>query len=163
MGALDDGRPAERVVFDLPGLYAALDAERRARALSWQQLAGQLGVAGSTILRTARGGAMEADGVLAMVRWLGATAEAFVRPARVTPAAGVPPGRCDPAAVHRLLDERRRRGGLTWRQVAAAVGDGVAPRMLTRLAGGGRMSIQLLVAVAAWLDCPIDRLTRGAP
>jgi transcriptional regulator with XRE-family HTH domain len=160
---MDDGPPAERVVFDLPGLYAALDAERRARALSWQQLARELGVAGSTILRTARAGAMEADGVLAMVRWLGETPEAFVRPTRVASAAGVPPGRCDAAAVHRLLDERRRGRGLTWRQVAAELGDGVAPGMLTRLAGGGRMSIQLLVAAAAWLGCPIDRLTRGAP
>src|SRR5690242_6881102 len=105
---MGDGSPGERGVFDLPGLYAALDAERRARALSWQQVAHDIGVARSTLLRTASAGPMEADGVLAMVRWLGATPEAFVRPTRDARSAGAPRGRCDTQVVHRLLGERRR-------------------------------------------------------
>lgn len=61
---------AEHVVFDLPRLYAALDTERREWELSWHQVACEIGVARSTIVRTAYAASMEADGVLAMVRWL---------------------------------------------------------------------------------------------
>lgn len=162
MTGMGDQPLSERVVFDLPGLYAALDAKRRERALTWQQVARQIGVARSTLIRTAGAGAMEADGVLAMVQWLGDAPETFVRPLRAARSGGTPTGRCDTSALHRLLDQQRRRRGLSWSQVAAELGDGVAPGMLTRLAGGGRINIQVLVVAAAWLNCPIDSLTRAA-
>ena len=57
--------------FDRPALYAALDAQRRAREISWQQVARETGVAASTIIATKREGPMETDGMLTMVRWLG--------------------------------------------------------------------------------------------
>jgi transcriptional regulator with XRE-family HTH domain len=154
--------PSEQVLFDLAGLYGALDARRRARGLSWQQAAHEIGTARSTIIRTAGDGVMEADGVLAMLRWLGASPERFVLPTRAGRSGAVPTGRCDTPLVHRLLDRRRRDRGMTWREVADELGHGVTPAMLTRLAAGGRMSIQLLVAAAAWLNCPIDSLTAVA-
>jgi transcriptional regulator with XRE-family HTH domain len=58
-------------------LYAALDEQRRARGMSWAQVAAEIGVSASTLTRTRRGGRMEVDGMLAMVRWLGRTAESF--------------------------------------------------------------------------------------
>ena len=63
--------------FDAQALYAALDAQRQARHLTWQQLAAEIGVSASTITHTRIGGRMEVDGMLAMVRWLGRTVESF--------------------------------------------------------------------------------------
>lgn len=63
--------------FNAAALYAALDAQRRARGMSWAQVAAAIGVSASTLTRTKRGGRMEVDGMLAMVRWLNRTAESF--------------------------------------------------------------------------------------
>ena len=65
------------VRFDAKALYAALDAERHKRGLSWRGVADEIGVSLSTLTRTKQGGRMEVDGMLAMVRWLGRTAESF--------------------------------------------------------------------------------------
>jgi len=45
--------------------------------MSWSQVAAEIGVSISTLTRTKLGGRMEVDGMLAMVRWLGRTAESF--------------------------------------------------------------------------------------
>ena len=63
--------------FNAAALYAALDAQRRARGMSWAQVAAETGVSVSTLTHTRHGGRMEVDGMLAMVRWLGRTAESF--------------------------------------------------------------------------------------
>jgi len=67
--------------------------------------------------------------------------------------------RADSTLLHRRLDEVRVARGLTWAAVADELGCGSAGS-LTRLAKGGRISIQLLAAAAAWLDEPIERFTR---
>ena len=63
--------------FNPKALYAALDAERRSRGLTWKQVAQDTGVSPSTIARTQHGGRMEVDGVLALVGWLGVPVETF--------------------------------------------------------------------------------------
>lgn len=65
--------------FDARALYDALDAQRKARALSWREVAAEIGVSVATISRTQQGGRMEVDGMLAMVGWLGVPVERFVR------------------------------------------------------------------------------------
>ena len=65
--------------FDAKALYAALDAQRRSRGMTWAQVAAEIGVSASTIQRTRNGGRMEVDGMLAMVDWLAAPVETFVR------------------------------------------------------------------------------------
>ena len=65
--------------FDAKALYAALDHQRIARGLSWQQVGADIGVSASTITRTRDGGRLEVDGMLAMVGWLGVPVETFVR------------------------------------------------------------------------------------
>lgn len=65
--------------FDARALYETLDAQRQVRGMSWKEVADEIGVSASTLTRTRRGGRMEADGMLAMVRWLGRTAESFTR------------------------------------------------------------------------------------
>jgi len=71
MGIKSPGR------FNAAALYAALDAQRRSRGMSWSQLAAEIGVSISTLTRSKLGGRMEVDGMLAMVRWIGRTAESF--------------------------------------------------------------------------------------
>jgi transcriptional regulator with XRE-family HTH domain len=66
---------------DSGALYAALDQQRQARSLTWGDLARETGVSSATIRRTARGGRMEVDGLLALVGWLGVPMETFVRDA----------------------------------------------------------------------------------
>jgi len=65
--------------FDTRALYAALDRQRQARGLSWQDLGQAIGVSPSTIMRTRDGGRLEVDGMLAMVAWLDRPVEDFVR------------------------------------------------------------------------------------
>ena len=60
-------------------LYQALDEQRRARDMTWAQVADEIGVSAGTITRTRDGGRMEVDGMLAMVGWLGVPVETFVR------------------------------------------------------------------------------------
>ncbi len=67
------------VRFDSKALFAALDAQRSARELTWTQVAAATGVSTTTITRTRAGGRLEVDGMLAMVRWLGVPVETFVR------------------------------------------------------------------------------------
>lgn len=53
--------------FAATSLHRALDAERSARGLSWQELSRQIGVSASTMQRLAQGRRLEVDGMLAMV------------------------------------------------------------------------------------------------
>lgn len=63
--------------FNSEALFAELNSQRAARGLTWQQVAAQIGVSPSTLTRTKRGGRLEVDGAVAMVRWLGRTIESF--------------------------------------------------------------------------------------
>ncbi len=65
--------------FDAKALYVALDEQRRAREMSWEQVAAAIGVSAATITRTRIGGRLEVDGMLAMVSWLGVPVETFAR------------------------------------------------------------------------------------
>lgn len=65
--------------FDARALYVALDEQRRAREMSWEQVAAAIGVSTGTIMRTRTGGRLEVDGMLAMVSWLGVPVETFTR------------------------------------------------------------------------------------
>jgi hypothetical protein len=65
--------------FDARALYDTLDAQRRARGMSCQQVTLVIGVNAGTLTRTKLVGRMEANGMLAMCRWLGRAAESFTR------------------------------------------------------------------------------------
>jgi hypothetical protein len=71
-----------RLRWDLHELHAALDAERRARGLTWGALADELGCtpARLTNLKTARYADM--DLAMRVTQWLGRPASAFVHPAQ---------------------------------------------------------------------------------
>ena len=70
---------------DVQGLYAALDAERSARGLSWRQLAKEIGVSPSLLSRLSNDLRPDADGFATLVRWLNMPAEQFMVDLDVAP------------------------------------------------------------------------------
>jgi transcriptional regulator with XRE-family HTH domain len=67
-----------RTKVDVQGLFAALDAERTARGLSWRQLAKEIGVSPSLLSRLSNDQRPDADGFATLVRWLNIPAEEFM-------------------------------------------------------------------------------------
>ncbi|MCX4391340.1 helix-turn-helix domain-containing protein [Micromonospora peucetia] len=62
---------------NVPALYAALDAARRSKNLSWRQLAGEVGCSPSTMTRLANGYRPDADAFMTLTQWLKMPAETF--------------------------------------------------------------------------------------
>ena len=58
-------------------LVAVLDSERKARALSWRQLAKAAGVSPSTLTRMQQGKSPDVNTFSALTRWLNIPAERF--------------------------------------------------------------------------------------
>lgn len=63
---------------DVAALYAALEAEKTARKMSWRQLARECQLSPSTFTRMANGLRPDVDAFAGLVRWLGQPAEAFM-------------------------------------------------------------------------------------
>lgn len=63
---------------DVDAIYAALDARRRSKKLSWREVAQEAGVSPSTLTRMAQGKRPDVDGFAALVSWLGVSADAFL-------------------------------------------------------------------------------------
>ena len=65
--------------FDADAFYAALDQARRARNLTWKQVAAESGVSASTLTRMAQGRRPDIDGLAALTVWSGLRSDDFVR------------------------------------------------------------------------------------
>lgn len=77
--AVETARPIERGRFNTSALYAALDAERGRRGLSWPEVSREIGACTSDALkRLAHGGRTNADVMLACTWWLRREVNAFV-------------------------------------------------------------------------------------
>lgn len=63
---------------DVAGLYAALDAARKAKGLSWRQLAGELGLSPSTLSRLGNGYKPDVAAFASMTSWLHMSADTFI-------------------------------------------------------------------------------------
>jgi len=63
---------------NVPALYAALDAVRESKGISWRQLAREVQVSPSTFSRLANRQKPDVDAFLALVRWLKVPAERFM-------------------------------------------------------------------------------------
>ncbi len=126
--------------FELRRLFAAVDEERRRRDLSWAALARQIGVSASTLRRFGQADDAEADGVLAVLRWLNVAPETYIRANSVEEVRLHPTGggvvRVDMELVAEASDDSRRR-----------------PRRT-------RTSIQNLVRVAQRSERSVASLTR---
>jgi hypothetical protein len=157
--------------FDVPALYAALDAHRVARGLSWRQVADDIWaqsavlnarrhdhpISPSTITGMAARANTSCQHALFMLRWLGRSPESFVPGARVSaplPEAGADRRlRWDLKALYAALDSRRRELGLSWPQLAGELGctaNQLTGLRTARFATGMRLAMR----VVAWLDRP---------
>ncbi len=126
--------------FDLHALFEAVDAERDRRGLSWAALSREIGVASSTVRRFVDADDAEADGVLATLQWLDATAEHYIADSNVTGT------RLPPASDGQVRVDMQR--------IAEANGD---PRGAN---GRTRTTIQTLAAAAVRSRQSIASLTR---
>jgi hypothetical protein len=97
--------------FDLGALFRAVDDARTAQGLSWSALSNEVRVAATTIRRFSTASDAEADGVLAVVRWLGVAPEVFICDSRVEGEGLAAPSdgmvRVDLAAVNDADDDHR--------------------------------------------------------
>jgi hypothetical protein len=155
--------------FDPKALTDAVDAERRARGLTWAALSRQVHVSTSTIKGMAdRRWGVELDGVLGLTRWLGRTVESFAggdggpapNPADFRPA---PPFlRFDTRALHAAVDKQREERGITWNDAAREIWpDGPwGADQLKKLAKGGRTDVSSALAIVEWLGATISAFTR---
>ena len=162
--------------FSLTALYEALDAQRRARSLTWAEAVRQINspfdrlpsrpIAVSTVTSTRTKPVAEGDGVLQMLRWLNRTPESFV-PSRVgdaadecLPAAG--PNqiiRFDARKLHAALNAQRIDRQMTWAQVSIEIGR-ITAVSLMHLSKGGRTGFPHVMRITRWLDRPLALFTR---
>ena len=126
--------------FDLAAFADSVDREREERGLSWVALAGEVGVAASTIRRFATASDAEADGVLALVGWLGVVPEDFVPNSRVV---GSPLPRAGDGLIR--VDMDQIAGLASWPRAGHT---------------GSRTTIQRLVAAAQVSGRTVASLTR---
>jgi transcriptional regulator with XRE-family HTH domain len=65
--------------FDGDGFFAALDAERQSRGLTWKKVAEQAQVPASTLTRMSQGRRPDVDSLAALCTWSGLAADDFTR------------------------------------------------------------------------------------
>jgi transcriptional regulator with XRE-family HTH domain len=68
--------------------------------------------------------------------------------------------RFDSRALYAALDIKRKSRGLSWREVAAEMG--VSAATISRTREGGRMEVDGMLAMVAWLDVPVERFVRDS-
>ncbi len=168
-------------VFDLEGMYDALDAERTHRGMGWFELADELWeqsaalnaerqdprICGGAVKRLRRTGTTSCQYALFMLRWLGRPPEDFLigpgAPVGDTTLPEVGPEhrlRWDLARLHAALDEDRRRRGLTWASLASELG--VTPARLTNLRTARTADMDLTMRVTQALGRPASAFVHAA-
>jgi hypothetical protein len=161
--------------FDLRALYDALDEQRRARELTWAEVAAEVScqrtfrrpIAASTMTGLRTKDRAEGDGVLQMLIWLGRSPESFVPAVSGADAARyqlpkLSTGqilRWDTVALFEALEARRAQRGLTWALVATEL-PGFTASMLTNLAKGPRIGFPRVMRLVRWLGEPAVTFTR---
>ena len=164
----------------MQALLDALDAARRARALTWVALTAEINkpfdgtpsipICVGTIrsMRTKR--AVTSAVVLQVLRWLGRTPESFLRGqgegpdmSDINEALPEPgPGRIlrfDTAAMYRAINAERVRRGMTWKQLAREL-PGLTENMLKNLANGPLIGFPYVMMIPQWLGCPAATFIR---
>jgi transcriptional regulator with XRE-family HTH domain len=65
--------------FDSDAFYAALNAVRLSRQMTWKDVAEEAGVAASTLTRMGQGSKPDVNGLAALLKWSHLKAETFIR------------------------------------------------------------------------------------
>jgi hypothetical protein len=160
--------------FDARAMYAAMDTQRAALGLSWPGVAralwdqsavlnerrGDHPISPATLTGIAKRGDCTCQHALFILRWLGRVPEDFLSgPAAHRVHVTVPPAaddrrlRWDLAAVYTALDERRREGGLTWRELAHALR--CTDHQLTGIRTARyAIGMKLMMRIVQWLGQP---------
>src|SRR5689334_7990330 len=114
--------------FDPQALLDAVDAQRRERGMTWNDLSKELLVSATTVRNMPkRKWGIELDGVMGLARWVGRTVESFAggdggSPPR--PNSFMKTGRIirfNTAGLYAAVNEKREERGMTWDQVAAEI------------------------------------------
>ena len=158
--------------FNARSLYAAMDAQRTDRGLSWPQVAAEIWdqsivlserrrdhpISASTLTGIAKRGDCTCQHALFILRWLGRTPESFLVPppsdgdGAMLPVVGRDKRlRWNLAALAEALDARRRERGLTWKALATELGcteHQVSGLRTVRYAIGMRLAMRIV----QWLD-----------
>lgn len=165
---------ARIVDFDSAALFAALDAKRIERGLSWTGVAHEIWelsevlnaerndhpIAAGTLQNLGKRSATSCQHALFMLRWLDRSPESFlVGRATTTPDEALPVAGPDRRLrwhlkrMHAALDEERRARGLTWKETAEEIG--CAPNQLTGLKTAKfATNMNLAMRVVQWLGRP---------
>jgi transcriptional regulator with XRE-family HTH domain len=69
--------------------------------------------------------------------------------------------RFDAKALFRALDEKRKQRELSWNEVAVEIG--VSASTITRTQNGGRMEVDGMLAMVAWLGVPVEGFVIETP
>jgi hypothetical protein len=164
--------------FSLRDLYAALDAQRQQRGISWAQATREMNgqssrasahhLSSSTVTGTRIGATAEGDGVLQMLRWLNRSPESFVpgHPKSGESSARLPniPShktlRFDTKKLHAALDAQRMEKKMSWAHLAKELR--LSASMLTHLSKGGRTGFPHVMRMVGWLARPAAHFTRAS-
>lgn len=66
----------------------------------------------------------------------------------------------DVAALYAALDQKRRKLGLSWRQLAKSAG--VSPSTLTRMGQGKRPDVDSFAGLISWLEVSAEKFLRSS-
>jgi transcriptional regulator with XRE-family HTH domain len=66
--------------------------------------------------------------------------------------------RFDATALYRALDRKRRERGLNWAEVAEEIG--ISRSTITKTQSGGRMEVDGMIAMVAWLGVSVETFVR---
>jgi hypothetical protein len=160
--------------FDAAALFAALDARRTELGLSWRQVADQLWeqsaelnerrrdhpISPSTLTAMASKPRATCQHALFMLRWLDRTPESFLEggvdddPRFALPTVGSDRRlRWNLRLLYQTMDDKRREDGMTWPEVAAALG--CTPSQVTGLRTAKfATGIELAMRIAQWTGHP---------
>lgn len=160
--------------FSLSALYAALDAQRVARGLSWTQAMREINrqsvqpsihpISASTVKGLRTKSVAEGDGVLQMLLWLNRSPESFIPGSQGSDDTSLPevPSnqtlRFDTKKLYTALETKRAETGMTWAQLANKIG--VSASNLTHLSKGGRTGFPHVARITRWLKLPVAHFTR---
>jgi hypothetical protein len=163
--------------FDMRALHAALDDERRARGLSWEELTAEINVpfkgttsipiSLSTIRGMSKKSSVTSAVVLQVLRWLDRSPESFLsgRLGQSNPDERLPDAgasrilRFDTQAIFAALDEERHRRNLTWKQLVAEL-PGFTQSMVVNLAEGPLIGFPRVMILTQWLQRPAAAFVR---
>jgi hypothetical protein len=164
----------------MQALHSGLDDERRARNLSWPELAADINkpfkgttsipISVSTIKNMSKKSSVTSAVVLQVLRWLDRSPESFLSGRLVEPKAdeklpdvGVTQIlRFDTQAIYAALDDERRRRNLTWKQLVAQL-PGFTQSTVANLAEGPLIGFPRVMTLTQWLDCPAATFVRARP